>query len=148
MVEIAPAATPAAPPRRARRIASARNWARICPLVAPKERRRPISERRSRTPMSMMLATPTAPTTSETAPRPRKRLLSAPWGSARAVRAADGWLTFTSLGASGSAVASREGRTAGRCLGEFRHELVAGGEGGGDGVVDLGGEEGGFEDAG
>jgi signal transduction histidine kinase len=38
--------------------------------------------------MSMMLATPTAPTRRETAPRPRKRLLRAPLASARAVRAA------------------------------------------------------------
>ncbi len=42
----------------------------------------------------MMLATPTAPTRSETAPRPRKRLLSAPCASARAVSASDGWLTL------------------------------------------------------
>ena len=57
--------------------------------------------------MSMMLATPTAPTRSETAPRPRKRLLRAPWASARAVSAWAGWLMFTSLGASGLAVAAR-----------------------------------------
>ena len=54
----------------------------------------------------MMLATPTAPTSSETAPRPRKRPLSAPWASARAVSAAEGWLTSTSLGISGLAVAA------------------------------------------
>jgi hypothetical protein len=46
----------------------------------------------------MMLATPTAPTRRETAPRPRKRLLSAPCAAARAVRAAEGWLTLTSFG--------------------------------------------------
>ena len=60
----------------------------------------------------MMLATPTAPTRSETAPRPRKRLLSAPWASARAVSAAEGWLTSTSFGASGLAVAASTDWTA------------------------------------
>src|SRR5262249_62323288 len=113
-VAMAPAATPTARPRRARRIASLRNWERICPLVAPSDRRRPISERRSRTLMSMMLPTPRAPTRREMAPRPRKRLLRAPWASARAVRAAEGWLTLTSLGASGLAVA---GGQAGRAEG-------------------------------
>src|SRR6186997_1891246 len=34
MVAAIPAATPAAPPRRARRIASGRTWVRICPFVA------------------------------------------------------------------------------------------------------------------
>ena len=62
--------------------------------------------------MSMMFATPTAPTSSETAPRPRKRLLSAPCASARAVRAAEGWLTATSFGASGLAVAASTDWTA------------------------------------
>src|SRR5260370_25500189 len=50
--------TPAAPPARDSRIASARNWARIWPQVAPSARRSPISERRSSTEMTMMLATP------------------------------------------------------------------------------------------
>jgi len=36
--------------------------------VAPSDRRRPISERRSKTEMTMMLATPTAPTSRATAP--------------------------------------------------------------------------------
>ena len=39
----------------------------------------------------MMLATPTAPTSKATAPSPRKRPSKAPWASARATRAADGW---------------------------------------------------------
>src|SRR5215475_1885753 len=52
-----PAATPTAPPITASKMASARNWVRMCPLVAPSARRSPISERRSRTEMTMMLAT-------------------------------------------------------------------------------------------
>src|SRR5207245_3762144 len=59
------------------RIASDRNWIRIWPLVAPRARRRPISERRSSTEITMMLATPTAPTSKATAPRPRNRPLKA-----------------------------------------------------------------------
>ena len=53
--------------------------------VAPSARRRPISERRSRTLMIMMFATPIAPTSRATAPRPRKRPLNAPLASASAV---------------------------------------------------------------
>jgi hypothetical protein len=45
----------------ASKIDSARNYVRIWAFVAPRARRRPISERRSRTEMIMMLATPTAP---------------------------------------------------------------------------------------
>ena len=48
-----------------------------------------------------MLATPTAPISSATAPSPRNRPFSALWASARAVRVSDGWLTLTSLGACG-----------------------------------------------
>ena len=70
-------------------------------LVAPRARRRPISERRSSTEMIMMLATPTAPTISATTPSPRKRLSNAPAAAARAVSASDGWLTLTSSGACG-----------------------------------------------
>ena len=62
--------------------------------------------------MIMMFATPTAPTRSETAPRPRKRPLSAPCASARATSAADGWLTSTSFGDSGLAVAASTACTA------------------------------------
>src|SRR5215475_5036871 len=76
-------------------MASARNWVRMCPLVAPSARRRPISERRSSTEMTMMLATPTAPTSSATAPRPRNRVSSASLASAWAVSAAEGWETPT-----------------------------------------------------
>ena len=72
-----PTATPTAPPMSARRTASERNWVRMWPLVAPSARRKPISERRSRTEIIMMLATPTAPTRRATAPRPRNRPLSA-----------------------------------------------------------------------
>src|SRR5580765_2592978 len=74
VVAAAPSPTPTAPPRTARSMASVRNWMRMCPLVAPRARRSPISERRSRTPISMTLPTPMAPTRRETAPRPRNRV--------------------------------------------------------------------------
>ena len=90
------------PPSSASRIASLKNCVRMLPFVAPRARRRPISERRSSTPMIMMFATPTAPTRSATAASPRKRSLNAPWASARATSAEEGWLTSTLLGASGS----------------------------------------------
>src|SRR5262245_17856143 len=95
-VAAAPASPPTTPPMTASRIDSARNCVRIWPFVAPRARRRPISERRSRTEMIMMLAPPTAPTISATSPSPRKRLLNAPAAAARAVSTSDGWLTFTS----------------------------------------------------
>ena len=79
-------------------MASDRNWMRMWPLVAPSARRSPISLRRSRTEMTMMLATPTAPTSSATAPRPRNRVLNAPLASAWAVSAAEGWETFDLAG--------------------------------------------------
>src|ERR1700758_4070830 len=88
VVASAPVAMPVVPPRRARRMASVRNWTRIWPLVAPRARRRPISERRSRTEMTMMLATPIAPTSSATAPRPRNRTLNALLASAWATAVA------------------------------------------------------------
>ena len=50
---------------------------RICPRVAPSDRRRPISCRRSSTEITMVLATPTPPTSSATAPSPRNRPLNA-----------------------------------------------------------------------
>ena len=53
----------------------------------------------------MMLATPIAPTSSATAPRPRNRVSSAPSASARAVSASEGWETLTWLGFSGLACA-------------------------------------------
>ena len=106
-----------------------------------------------------MLATPTAPTKRATAPRPRNRPLRALLASAWATRASDGWLTLTSLGYSGLAVAARRLSTA-----TTRSVLGAEVDGGGvavesqvslcrgvadeDGGVDGGGEHGGFEDAG
>jgi hypothetical protein len=90
-------------PARDSRIASATNWARIWPRVAPSARRSPISERRSSTEMTMMLATPIAPTKSATAPRPRNRVSRAPLAAAAAVSAAEGWETLTWLGFSGLA---------------------------------------------
>ena len=59
--------------------------------------------RRSRTEMTMMLATPMAPTSRATAPRPRNRVSSAPLASAWAVSAAEGWETATWPGFSGLA---------------------------------------------
>src|SRR6266566_3600654 len=105
-VAATPAATPAMPPAKASRMASDRNWIRIWPLVAPRARRSPISERRSSTEMTMMLATPTVPTSSATAPRPRNRVSNAPLASAWAVSAAEGWETSTSEGFSGLAWAA------------------------------------------
>jgi hypothetical protein len=55
--------------------------------------------------MTMMLATPIAPTSSATAPSPRNRVSSAPLASAWAVSAAEGWETSTWLGFSGLAYA-------------------------------------------
>ena len=63
----------------------------------------------------MMLATPTAPTISATTPSPRKRLSNAPAAAARAVSTSDGWLTFTSSGASGLAVGASSDCTAASC---------------------------------
>gem|GEM_PF-4392594 len=60
----------------------------------------------------MMLATPIAPTSSETAPSPRNRPLNALCALARASSAADGLLTFTSPGDSGFAVAASTDWTA------------------------------------
>ena len=93
-------------------MASVRNWMRMCPLVAPSARRSPISERRSSTEMSMTLPTPMAPTSRETAPRPRNRLFSAPLASARATSASEGWETSTWSGCSGLAVAASRSWTA------------------------------------
>src|SRR5262249_60930981 len=77
--------------------------------------------------MSMMFATPTAPTRRETAPSPRNRLLRAPCASARAVRAAEGWLTLASSGDSGLAGAARTDWTAAGWLVTGRAEIVGGG---------------------
>ncbi len=76
------------------------------PLGGAEARRSPISERRSSTEMIMMLATPTAPTRSDTAPRPRNRLFKAALASTSAVRAWEGWETSTSFGLSGLAVSA------------------------------------------
>src|SRR4051794_10988766 len=111
-VDAAPSATPMAPPATDSSTASDRNWARIWPLVAPSARRRPISERRSSTEMTMMLATPTPATSNATAPSPRNRSVSAPLAWARATSASDGWLTLTASGCSGLAVEARTPCTA------------------------------------
>ena len=62
--------------------------------------------------MTMMFATPTAPTRSATAPSPRNRPFSADLRVACATSAADGWETSTSFGASGLAVAASTESTA------------------------------------
>ena len=60
----------------------------------------------------MMLATPIAPTSRATAPRPRNRVSSAPLASARAVSASDGRETVTWFGFSGLACAASRLSTA------------------------------------
>ena len=79
--------------------------------VAPSARRRPISERRSSTEMTMTLAIPTPPTSSATAPRPRNSEVNAPSAAARASSASDGRETDTSSGFSGFAVPASASRT-------------------------------------
>ena len=140
-------------------MASERNWMRMWPLVAPRARRSPISLRRSRTEMTMMLATPTAPTRSATAPRPRNRPLRAPWASAWATRAAEGWLTFDLV--RGLRVGGRRQHAIGRPPpGRLGPHVDGGGmaveakirlggrEPDEDRGVDLGGQDGRVEDAG
>ena len=61
--------------------------------------------------MIMMLATPTAPTSKATRPRPRNKVSKAPAASALAVRAFEGWETSTELGSSGLAWAPRRRST-------------------------------------
>ena len=56
--------------------------------------------------MTMMLATPTAPTSRATAPRPRNRVLKALLASAWATSADEGWDTSATLGYSGLACAA------------------------------------------
>src|SRR5438552_528128 len=126
-VAAAPASTPMTPPMTASRIDSPRNCARILPFVAPKARRRPISERRSRTDTIMILATPIAPTISATTPSPRTRLSNAPVAAARAVSTSDGWLTFISFGASGLAVRTSNSCTAASCPVAARTQIELGG---------------------
>ena len=97
-------------PRRSRRAARAaptrRGTARRCgPRARPSARRRPISERRSSTEMTITLAMPTPPTSSATAPRPRNTAVSVLWASARACSASEGRLTCVCSGFCGSAVA-------------------------------------------
>ena len=58
-----------------------------------------------------MLATPTAPTSSATAPSPRNSVSNAPAASAWAVSESDGWETSTSLGCSGLACAASRSST-------------------------------------
>src|SRR5690242_4382654 len=101
-----PTSTPPAPPSAASSSDSTRNWSRICPRVAPSERRSPISARRSSTEITIVLATPTPPTSNATAPSPSSRPLSVSLAACRAASASDGRVTLTSLGCSGLAVAA------------------------------------------
>ena len=80
----------------------------MCRFVAPSARRRPISERRSSTEMTITLAIPTPPTSSATAPSPRKSAVKASLTAARASSASEGRLTCTSSGFSGFAVAGQD----------------------------------------
>ena len=88
--------------------------------VAPSARRSPISERRSSTDMSMMLATPTPATNRATAASPRNSEVKAPAAAARAASASDGRVTVTSLGFSGLAVPARTDATSSTWLGSVR----------------------------
>ncbi len=74
----APSTTPgqAAEPA-ARSSDSARNWTPTWPRVAPRARRRPISERRSSTEITITLAIPTPPTSRATAPSPSSSAVKA-----------------------------------------------------------------------
>ena len=56
------------PPSPQTMAASVMNCTATCPRVAPMARRRPISDRRSRTATTMILAMPTPPTSKETEP--------------------------------------------------------------------------------
>ena len=67
-----------------------------------------------------MLAMPTPPTSSATAPRPSSSAVKALSAAARAASASDGRLTRTSFGLSGLAVAGRTSRTASTWSGSAR----------------------------
>ena len=79
---------------------------RIWPRVAPSDRRRPISARRSSTEITIVFATPTPPTSRATAPTPSSRPVNASSAACCASSASDGRETSTSFGASGLAVAA------------------------------------------
>lgn len=66
-VAATPRITPPTPPMAASTSASPKNWPAMWRLVAPRDRRRPISPRRSITEMTMTLAKPTPPTSNTTA---------------------------------------------------------------------------------
>jgi hypothetical protein len=91
------------------------NWVRIWPRVAPSERLRPISARRSSTEMTIVLATPMPPTSNATAPRPSSRAVNVWSVACRAASASDGFDTFTSSGLDGLAVGASTDRTAETC---------------------------------
>ena len=95
---------PATPPNAESSTDSVRNCSPISDRVAPSARRKPISPRRSRTEITMMLAMPTPPTRMATAPRPRNNPENAARAAARAARMLDGRLTCTPSGWAGFAV--------------------------------------------
>src|SRR6266542_5796143 len=88
----APSAAPASPPVADSSSDSPRNCATTWRRAAPSARRRPISDRRSRTEITMTLAMPTPPTSSATAPSPRNRVVSDSLAAARACNASEGRL--------------------------------------------------------
>ena len=112
--------TPSAPPSAASSSASPKNCPAIAPRVAPSARRRPISERRSMTAMSITFAMPSAPTASATSASPRNSAVNAVAAAALASIASDGRWTVTASGRSGLAVAPRTARTSSTCAGSAR----------------------------
>src|SRR6266540_2965119 len=99
---------------------------RMWPRVAPSERRRPISERRSSTEITMVLATPTPPTSNARAPSPSSSAVSVVSMACLAARASEGRDTRTSLGCSGLAVAARMPCTATTASSRVRVYTVVG----------------------
>lgn len=110
-VAAAPSSAPVAPPSADSSSDSVRNWSRIALRVAPSERRRPISWGRSRTEMTMVLATPTPPTRRATAPRPSIRVVSPSSVAALAGSASEGRETLTLPSLPGLMVRARMART-------------------------------------
>ena len=82
-------AAPAIPPMAESSSDSVRNWLVMWRRVAPSARRRPISDLRSITLITITFAIPTPPTSNATAPSPSRSEVKAPSAAALAsVRAA------------------------------------------------------------
>ncbi len=95
-------------------------------LVAPRARRTPISDRRSSTETTIMLAIPMPPTSRATPPRPSSRAVSVSSTASRAARASEGRDTSISSGAAGLAVAASTASTASTASGVVRTCTVLG----------------------